>query len=30
MRKILSHTIGVYFCQQLNLPPLHLSELIIE
>ncbi len=30
LRKILSHTVAVFFCQQLGLPPLHFAELIID
>ena len=30
LRKILSHTIAVFFCQQLGLPPLHFADLIID
>ena len=30
LRKILSHTVAVFFCQQRGLPPLHFAELIID
>ena len=30
LRKILSHTIAVLFCQRLELPPLHFAELVID
>lgn len=30
LRKILSHTLAVFFCQQLGLPALHFAELIID
>jgi len=30
LRKILSHTVAVLFCQQLELPPLHFAELIVD
>jgi hypothetical protein len=30
LRKILSHTVAVFFCQQLGLSPLHFAELIID
>jgi len=30
LRKILSHTIAIFFCQQLGLPPLHFADLIID
>jgi hypothetical protein len=30
LRKILSHTLAVFFCQRLGLPPLHFADLIID
>lgn len=30
LRKILSHTMAVFFCQQLGLPPLRFAELIVD
>ncbi len=30
LRKILSHTVAVFFCQQLGLPPLRFAELITD
>jgi hypothetical protein len=30
LRKILSHTVAVLFCQQLDLSPLHFAELITD
>lgn len=30
LRKILSHTVAILFCQQLDLPPLHFAELLID
>jgi Transposase DDE domain len=30
LRKILSHTVAMLFCQQLHLPPLHFADLIID
>ncbi|MEW6180956.1 MAG: IS982 family transposase [Chloroflexota bacterium] len=30
LRKILSHTVAVFFCQQLGLPPLHFAKLFID
>lgn len=30
LRKVLGHTIAVFFCQQLGLPPLHFAKLITD
>lgn len=30
LRKVLGHTIAVFFCQQLGLPPLHFAQLITD
>lgn len=30
LRKILSHTLAVYFCTQAGLPPLHFADLLID
>jgi hypothetical protein len=30
LRKILSHTIAVFFCQELGLPPLHFAQILID
>ncbi len=30
LHKILSHTVAVFFCQQLGLPPLHFAALITD
>jgi hypothetical protein len=30
LRKVLSHTVAVYFCQQAGLSPLRFSELLTD